>query len=85
MHVDIVHMLPAYSKLCDIIFYKLGSNLWEKKSLGINGSLLTVISGTWQIYCILVVNCHRIINKSNLIGEEKYSLSYQNNMVKMHV
>lgn len=67
------------------ILQAMWSNLWEKMSLGNNGSLLTVISGTWQIYCILVVNCHRIINKSNLIGEEKYSLSYQNKMVKIHV
>lgn len=64
MHVDIVHMLPAYSKLCDIIFYKLGSNLWEKMSLGSNGSLLTVISGTWQIYCILVVVIELLISQT---------------------
>lgn len=56
--VDIVHMLPAHCKRCDIIFYKLGSNLWEKMSL------LTFISGTWQIYCILVVVIELLISQT---------------------
>lgn len=47
MYVDIVYMFFVYSKLCDIIFYKLGFNFWEKMFLGSNGFFFIVISGIW--------------------------------------
>lgn len=46
------------------ILQAMWSNLWEKMSLGNNGSLLTVISGTWQIYCILVVVIELLISQT---------------------
>lgn len=46
------------------ILQAMWSNLWEKMSLGNNGFLLTVISGTWQIYCILVVVIELLISQT---------------------